>query len=209
MIEPPPGRLRALGILATAPVPGRVKPRLAEAVGPSTAAEVYWQVGRRVVSAVVGSGYRTTVWFRPAHEGRFVREWLDGVGRVDFRPQVAGSIAQRFAGVFARHFAEGAARVVLIGADCPAVDRRLVTQAFTALASHDVVLGPALDGGWYLLALRRAQPALFRGLGAPAGAFAAHFRARAQAHGLSCSVLQPLRHVDTADDARLLGLLNY
>lgn len=66
-----------------APIPGRIKVRLAEDVGPSAAAEVHWQIGRRIVSQVAGSGYRTTVWFTPPSEGSFIREWLEGLGRVD------------------------------------------------------------------------------------------------------------------------------
>ena len=145
--------MKALGVLVTAPIPGRVKPKLTAEVGPSTAAEVYWRVGRRVVEAVVGSGYRTIVWFTPAGEGPFVREWLDGVGRVEFRSQSGYAPATRVPTAVARLFAEGARPVVLVGTDFPGVDRRLVTQAFAVLGERDVVLGPAADGvltpPWY------------------------------------------------------------
>lgn len=204
-----PGELkvRALGIFAKAPIPGRVKTRLAEEVGASTAAEVYWQLGRRVVAAAAGSGHHTTVWFTPQGEGAFVREWLDGIGPVELRPQAGGSLGVRLASAFARHFAEGAERAVIIGTDCPGIDRRLITAAFRALGSFDVVLGPAVDGGYYLLGLREPQPALFRGIAWSTGAVAAQTRARAAELGLACHLLRPLRDVDRARDARVLGLL--
>lgn len=199
--------MRALGIFAKAPIPGRVKPRLTEEVGPSTAAEIYWQVGRHVVAAAAGAAHRTTVWYAPSHEGAFVREWLDGLGRVELRPQPSGTLGARLSHASSRHFAEGAERVVLIGTDCPGVDRRLITEAFTALAAFDVVLGPALDGGYYLLGLRNPQPSLFRDIPWDTAAVHAQTRARAMAAGLTLRLLRPLRDIDTARDARALGLL--
>lgn len=199
--------MRALGIFARAPIPGRVKRRLASGVGPLTAADVYERMGRGVVAAVVGSGYRTTVWFTPPGGGRFVREWLRDVGRVEFRPQAAGNLGTRLRRAFALHFAAGAGRVVMLGTDIPGIDRALIVEAFATLGSHDVVLGPALDGGYYLIGLRRAHPGLFRGVAWSTPAVLGQTRSRAGALGLSVRLLKPLRDVDTARDARLLGLL--
>jgi glycosyltransferase A (GT-A) superfamily protein (DUF2064 family) len=192
-----------------APIPGRVKLRLAEQVGPSAAAEVHWQVGRRVVARVVGPGYRTTVWFTPSSEGAFVREWLDGLGRVEWRAQAVGQLGERLAHAFARHFAEGARRVVLLAGDCPGVDRRLVAGAFAALSACDVVLGPTPSGGCYLLGLKAPQPALLRGLRGTAGGppLLPQARARARAAGLRLRLLRPLREVRSPQDARVHGLL--
>ncbi|MGH7529526.1 MAG: TIGR04282 family arsenosugar biosynthesis glycosyltransferase [Gemmatimonadales bacterium] len=194
-----------------APVPGRVKLRLADEIGPSGAAEVHWQIGRRIVAQIAASGFRTTIWYRPAGESRFVREWLDGLGRFDLRPQPPGRLGDRLARAFARHFVEGARRAVMIGTDCPGIDRRLVAEAFTALAAADVVLGPTGTGGCYLVALREPQPQLLRGLEAasPAlgSAFLQQLNRRAAAARLHVRLLRPLRPVYTATDARLAGLL--
>lgn len=199
--------MRCLGVFAQAPIPGRVQPRLAEDVGPSTAAEVHWQIGRRIVSQVAGSGYRTTVWFRPPSEGPFIREWLDGLGRVDLRPQAGGTLGDRLAHAFARHFADGARRTIILAGDCPGVDRRLVTEAFTALSACDVVLGPTPAGGCYLIGLNEPHPVLFRGLPGTAAAPLAQAKARAVGAGLRLRLLRPLREVRTVQDARVLGLL--
>lgn len=195
--------MRRLGIFLQAPLPGRVKSLLADEVGPSAASEVQWQIGRRIVSQVTSSGYRTTIWFAPPSEGAFVREWLDGVGRVDLRQQPSGNRGERVAHAFTRMFAEGAKRAVIIGSDCPGVSRRLVAEAFNALAACDVVLGPTSLGGWYLIGLNAPQPALFRALKSPLG----KARAQVQTLGLRLKTLRPLREVRTAHDARALGLL--
>lgn len=200
--------MRALGIFAQAPIPGRVKPRLAEDVGPSTAAELYWQVGRRVITSVAGSGYRTIIWFTPPTEGAFMREWLDGVGRVELRPQGGGVLGERLVQAFARHFAEGARRAVIVGTDCPGVERRHVTEAFAALDACDVVFGPTHAGGVYLIGLREPQPALFRGVQWSSAAVQAQIKVRAADARLAPHLLRPLREVETVQDARALGLLN-
>jgi len=87
------------------------------------------------------------------------------------------------------------------------VTRHLIHQAFTALGRRDVALGPALDGGYYLIGLAAPQAALFRGISWSTGTVAAQTRTRAHALGLSCHLLRPLRDVDTARDARAVGLL--
>src|SRR2546426_12766417 len=101
-------------------------------------------MGRRVVAATVGSGHRTTVWFTPPTEEAFVRQWLDGGGRLDLRAPVGPSLGARLAHAFGCHFAEGARRVVIIRPDCPRVDPRVVNARLPAPAPHDFLLGPAL-----------------------------------------------------------------
>jgi glycosyltransferase A (GT-A) superfamily protein (DUF2064 family) len=174
-------------------------------VGPSAAAEVQWQVGRRIVSQVAGSGYRTTVWFTPSSEGAFVREWLAGVGRIDFHTQPPGRVGERLSQAFGRLFHGGARRVVLVGGDCPGVDRRLVSEAFTALGGHDVVIGPTWSGRFYLVGLNEPRPALFRGLRGPRTLAAV--KSRSVGLGLRLRLLRPLREIRTLQDARVLGLL--
>ena len=197
----------ALGIFAQAPIPGRVKSRLTAEVGPSTAAEVYSRVGRQVVAAVLGPGYRTVVWYAPAGEAPFVREWLDGLGRFELRPQGGGTLGLRLAAAFQRHFRDGADRVVIVGTDCPGVDRRMILHAFAELGSADVDMGPTLDGGFYLFGLREPQARLFENVAWTSSSAAAQTRARAQALGLRLRTLRPLRDVDTERDARLVGFL--
>jgi len=203
-----PPSVRALGIFVKAPIPGRVKTRLAAAIGSADAATLYQRLGRRVVRAATGSGYRTTVWFTPAGRARRVREWLAGLGPIAFRPQRGAGLGARLIHAFAREFAAGAHRVVIVGSDCPQVDRQVIRTAFTALGSYDVVLGPALDGGYYLIGLSAPRPALFRAIAWSTTGVALETQGRAGALGLSCRVLRPLRDVDTVQDAHAMGLLN-
>ncbi len=198
---------RTLGVFAKAPVTGRVKTRLGAEIGAGKAAALYRRLGRQVVAASVGRGYRTVVWFAPPAAGGVVRHWLDGLGVSAFRAQSGRALGTRLAHAFARSFADGDGAVVIIGTDCPGLDRHIIAQAFAALRAHDVVLGPAWDGGYYLIGLRSLEPALFRGIPWSTPGVAHATRTRARDLGLSCRLLAPLRDVDTARDARVLGLL--
>jgi glycosyltransferase A (GT-A) superfamily protein (DUF2064 family) len=106
------------------------------------------------------------------------------------------------AAAFSSAFAGGAERVALVGTDVPALSRAEVEGAFERLERADVVMGPAHDGGYYLLALARPQPELFRGVPWGSDAVASATERRAEALGLSLARLPVLHDVDTADDLR-------
>jgi len=196
-----------LGVFVKAPVAGRVKTRLAAAVGPERAAELYRRLGRQVVSGAGSDAHQTAVWYAPRAGGRLVREWLDGLGVSRFHPQPGGDLGSRLRAAFARHFSEGARRVVIIGSDCPGLDRHVISEAFAALDHHDVVLGPARDGGYYLIGMQGLYEPLFQGMPWSSFAVLNETRAAARALGLTCHLLSPLRDVDTIADARALGLV--
>ena len=198
----------SLGVFAKTPVPGRVKTRLARDIGPAAAAAVYRRLGRQVVTAAVGSGYRTIVWFTPPAGRDAVRAWLDGLGAAAFCPQAGGNLGTRLVHAFGRAFAAGDDAVVIIGTDAPGVNRRIVAAAFRVLRVHDLVLGPSLDGGYYLIGLSAPQPGLFRAIPWSTKDVLRATEARARALGLTLRLLTPLRDVDSAQDARALGLLS-
>ena len=196
-----------LGVFAKAPVSGRVKTRLAQDIGPGAATAMYRRLGRQIVSAAVGRGYRTIVWFTPPGSRDAVRAWLDGLGVAGFSPQAGGNLGTRLAHAFGRSFAAGDGAVVIIGTDAPGVNRHIVAAAFRALRAHDLVLGPSLDGGYYLIGLSAPQPGLFRAIPWSTQDVLSTTQDRAQALGLSVRLLAPLRDVDNARDACALGLL--
>lgn len=198
---------RSLGVFAKAPIPGQVKTRLAREIGPSAAAALYRRLGRQIVSAAVGPGYHTVVWFTPPSRQAVVRDWLDGLGVTAFCPQAGGTLGTRLVHAFGRAFAAGDSAVVMIGTDAPGVNRHTVAEAFRALRACDLVLGPSLDGGYYLIGLKTPQPALFRAIPWSTAGVLRATEARAREQGLSHRLLTPLRDVDRAGDAMALGLL--
>ena len=107
---------------------------------------------------------------------------------------------------FARHFAEGDVPVLAIGADAPGVDADVIAAAVRALGTCDVVLGPATDGGYYLIGLNRPAPALFDGIAWSTSRVLRQTVAHCRASGLTVARLPPLRDVDSLVDLRVLGL---
>jgi rSAM/selenodomain-associated transferase 1 len=156
-------------------------------------------MGSRVVGAVRAlPACDTVVAFTPADGRPLLEAWLpDGVG---YEPQDDGDLGARMAAAIARAHGRGAGKVVVIGTDCPDLTADTVEEAFARLDTADVVLGPALDGGYYLVGVRRPTPEIFAGVPWSAADTLAVTLERARAAGLSVALLAPLRDVDTAAD---------
>lgn len=193
------GSGRTLLVFAKAPRPGTVKTRLAASVGDAEAVRIYRALGAGVVDSVRDVRGRTIVSFAPPDARREMEAWLGSEG-LEFHPQVAGDLGRRMAAAFDRAFADGAPQVCVVGTDAPGVDAELVDRAFTALRDHDVVVGPAADGGYYLLALDRPRPELFQGVPWSTPRVLPITRARIREMGLREHLLPELRDVDRLAD---------
>jgi hypothetical protein len=187
-------------VFAKNPEPGRVKTRLASAVGDDEAARIYRDMGRRVVDQLRRGPYRLVAVFDPPDAGDPVGRWL-GRDDLELRPQAVGDLGERLEAAFREAWRESD-RVLAVGTDAPAVDRALVEEALLRLASADVVLGPASDGGYYLIGLRRPAPELFRDIPWSTSEVLAATRARARELGMVESLLPTHSDVDTLEDWR-------
>jgi rSAM/selenodomain-associated transferase 1 len=105
---------------------------------------------------------------------------------------------------FRQAFADGYRQAVLVGTDVPLLGPEALAHAFAELEAHDLVLGPTLDGGYYLVGLKRHAPELFRHVPWSTPEVLAVTLARASACGISCRLLPRLRDVDTARDLQAL-----
>ena len=140
-----------LVLFAKYPVPGFAKTRLIPALGPEGAARVHRHLTQRTVATLLASGAPVEVRYAGATESA-MRDWLgDGVALVE---QVEGGLTERLID------ASRAAPHIFFGADTPDLGVETVHLAIAALADHDVVIGPAEDGGYYLIGMQVAQPGL-------------------------------------------------
>ncbi|MGD8727470.1 MAG: TIGR04282 family arsenosugar biosynthesis glycosyltransferase [Gemmatimonadales bacterium] len=188
-------------LFAKAPRPGFVKTRLARDVGDERALAVYRSVGERVVAAV--APYPLTVWYDPPDAEVEMRAWL---GAGDYRPQQGDDLGSRMLHAFRVHMAQGEAPVIAIGADTPDVTGATVAQASAMLEHADVAVGPALDGGYYLLGLNRLHASLFEGI--PWGTRDVLHITECRCRDLHLTVgqLGVLRDIDTVQDLEALGM---
>jgi len=197
---PPPARER-LVVLAKAPLYGLVKTRIAATLGPDVALAVYRRLAARTfieVAAAADHGVEAEARVTPDASAIDARTWVPP--RIRVRAQGTGDLGDRVRRAFDDAFAEGAERVVVIGTDCPAFTRRHAIEAFAALARADLVLGPATDGGYWLIGARRATPDVFEGVPWSTPGVLAATRERARAAGLRVFELETLADVDTAED---------
>jgi len=154
---------RALLIFAKQPVPGRVKTRLSPPLSPAEAAELYGcMLADTIGNYSSGNQCNTLLFFEltDGAEAFFRRTWP---GLPAF-PQQGEGLGDRLEHAFAAAFAMGFQVVAAIGSDSPDLPPRYVDDSFRLLeeGGTDVVFGPATDGGYYLLAMGRPHPGLFR-----------------------------------------------
>lgn len=186
-----------LVMMLKAPRAGWVKTRLAAALGPDGAVAAY----RELVTAVqrnLAAWPEVELRHAPDDAGAELIEWLQPGWSL--APQGGGDLGTRLTRTFVEHFAQGARRVVVIGADCPEVTAEDIAAALDALKVCDVVLGPALDGGYWLVGLRAPQPGLFQEIAWSTTEVLAQTEAKARAAGLSVRRLRALSDVDTFED---------
>ncbi len=182
-----------------APRPGFVKTRLAKGLGLETACQAY----RHMVDAVLermASFSEVELRFSPDDAEPEIRPWLRPAWTA--RPQGNGNLGQRMQAAFAETFAAGMDRVTLIGSDCPEITSGDVRQAWRELATHDVVLGPSTDGGYWLIGLKAPQPALFENVSWGSESVLAETLQRAKAAQLRIQILRILSDIDTASQWR-------
>jgi rSAM/selenodomain-associated transferase 1 len=181
-------------VLAKSPVAGRVKTRLCPPLTHDDAALVARAALRDTLRAA-----------RRAARGRVVLalegapgEWLDDLaGDFEVVAQRGDGLAARIAAAF--EAAGGPA--VLVGMDTPHVPSSLLAAAAQQLDRHDAVLGPCLDGGFWVVGARRPSPSLFLGVPMSRADTGRCQLARLRAHGLAVAMLPRQRDVDAIDDA--------
>lgn len=182
-----------------APHPGAVKSRLAASLDAPAAAAIYRTLITRTLTAL-----RTFTSVELRHTPDDAAVELQPLLRTGWRlrPQGPGDLGERLERAFSDAFREGARAAVVLGTDAPEIEARDLADAFRALEAADVVLGPALDGGYWLVGLRRSAPFLFHDMPWSTAEVARLTRERAQANHLAIRELRTLSDIDTLEDWR-------
>jgi rSAM/selenodomain-associated transferase 1 len=184
-------------VFVKAPRLGTVKTRIASTVGAARALEIY----QSLVGTVLGNLRaitRVELRYTPDDAGDEIQPWLQKGWTIE--RQGKGDLGERMHRAFTDSLEAGAKRVVIIGSDCPKVDEGDITKAFSALRQNDLVLGPATDGGYWLIGLRAAQKTLFDNMEWSTAKVAAETLSRAKGLEMKSHLLRELADVDTEDD---------
>ena len=193
------GSRRALVVIAKEPVAGAVKTRLAPSVGADAAARAAAAMLADTVAVITQVDAEPWVCFAPPDaRGRMARL----APGCELLAQVEGDLGDRLAACFAALLGGGAERVVVVGADTPHLPRATYQAAFALLERVDVVLGPAADGGYYLVGAKAALPELFVGVPMGTGTVLQVTIQRAIRRRLRVGTVPMLRDLDRLEDLR-------
>ena len=191
---------RGLIVFAREPLPGAVKTRLAAAVGDQAAAELYELMLRDTLeNSLQLSDIETVVFF--ACEEKSLPNLTERY-RCNSRRQISGSLGQRMQAAFEEMFTAGCEICCIIGSDAPDLPLAYIRDAFQLLAmlQADIVIGPSLDGGYYLLGLRQVWPQLFVNISWSTADVLEQSLSAAQVLGLETSLLPEWQDIDTIED---------
>ena len=181
-------------VFVKAPRPGFVKTRLAIVIGDEAACKAYRQLTETVL-AKLASLPNVEIRFNPDDAKDEIKSWL----RKDWgaKPQREGDLGQRMHRAFKE--ADGAA--IIIGSDCPYLETSDLQAASDTLQTHDAVIGPAADGGFWLIGLvRPPYPAIFEGVHWSTHTALKETLANAELMNLSFQLLRELIDVDTVEE---------
>jgi rSAM/selenodomain-associated transferase 1 len=190
---------RALVVIAKEPVPGAVKTRLAPSLGADGAARAAAAMLADTLAVMAQVDAEPWVCFAPPGAHARMARLAPGCRLL---AQVEGDLGDRLAACFAALLDGGAERVVIAAADTPHVPRATYQAAFALLDQADVVLGPTVDGGYYLVGAKTALPELFVGVPMGTDAVLQMTIQRAVQRGLRVATLPMLRDLDRLEDLR-------
>ncbi len=187
-------------VLFKNPIEGKVKTRLGATIGDEKALMVYLELLEhtfKVARAVQGT-------YLHLFFSDFIDSRLQHIGAEDeLYLQVKGSLGEKINHAFETVHQEGD-KTIIIGSDCPGISTDLIQQAFTVLDNFSIVLGPAEDGGYYLLGLNEKDSSLFEGISWSTDQVLKQTYQKAIQAEKSVKLLISLSDIDTEDDLHLL-----
>ena len=191
---------RCVLVFVKAPETGRVKTRLVGRLDAADAVNLYKCFTADILETLKNCGYPVVVCYHPPAAEKRVVQWL-GNDYV-YQPQQGIDLGERMARAFSQTFARGHRAAVLIGSDFPDLPGAIIQEAFSALARSEAVIGPASDGGYYLIGFRWDGyfPEMFRSMGWGTPGVFRETMDRFDAHGCGVHVLPEWQDIDEYAD---------
>lgn len=142
------------------PQEGFVKTRLAREIGKKNASKLYRLFVETILARIKDKSFTRVIFYTPISKRNEIKRWLGE--DLALYPQKGKDLGGRLSGAFRIVFKSGAKRVVVIGTDSPALNKKLILGAFKKLKETQCVLGPAFDGGYYLVGLTSFYEEIFQ-----------------------------------------------
>ena len=186
------------------PEKGKVKSRLAHHMDEDLVLRLYENMVLDTIDMLTRGRFPFQVFFTPAGARDKMVKWLGH--EHPLVPQAGDDLGDRMEGAFASVFAGELDEAILIGSDIPGLTTEVIGEAFNALLTNDAVIGPADDGGYYLIGFRKTlfEPAIFHDMAWSTGTVFCETMAKLHEASLKVHVLPELTDVDTVEDLRTL-----
>ncbi|HTG01053.1 MAG TPA: TIGR04282 family arsenosugar biosynthesis glycosyltransferase [Nitrospirota bacterium] len=187
-------------LFVKAPEKGQVKTRLAADIGGDSALRLYECLVLDSVEILKRSGIPFRICYSPPEALDKLQNWL---GRdIVFLPQSGADVGERMERAFIHLFQEGMQRVIIIGSDILGLCNEMLEHALHELDSHDTIIGPALDGGYYLIGFTEKgfERAVFQNMTWSTDTVFEETMRRLAKSGHKVSVLPQLRDIDRKED---------
>ncbi|MDR9419835.1 TIGR04282 family arsenosugar biosynthesis glycosyltransferase [Gracilimonas sp.] len=179
------------------PEQGKVKTRLAASIGDEEALSVYKKLLAHTAAIAQEVNCDREVWY-----SRFIPEndmWRDE--HFNKKTQVGDNLGSRMSKAFEKTFqSEQYNKAIIIGSDCAELTAEIIQEAFNKLSSTDFVIGPAVDGGYYLLGMKTFRPKVFEEIEWSTGSVFESTVQKIKEMGASYAELEKLNDVDTIED---------
>ena len=187
------------------PEKGKVKTRLASAIGDEMAVKLYRRFMLEMLSTLNRGTFLFYLCFYPVDALESLRKWL-GEDYL-YMSQQGADLGERMRNGFTEAFTMNFKRVVLIGSDIPDLPLEFIEEAFTSLKEKHVVIGPSLDGGYYLIGFndKKFSPQVFKRIPWSKERVFEETMKILNKEGLTIHTLKPLRDIDTIEDLRNLS----
>ncbi|MCB0515582.1 MAG: TIGR04282 family arsenosugar biosynthesis glycosyltransferase [Chitinophagales bacterium] len=186
----------ALLIFVKNAVAGKVKTRLAQSIGNEAALEIYLQLLEITASQTKLLAADKLVWYS---EKITVGDVFDEAYFMK-KVQNGNDLGEKMENAFVHAFAEGYENVVIVGSDCAEISKSVLEEAFVQLEKYDVVMGPAEDGGYYLLGMKKNLPFLFKNIPWSTSKVAEISQRLLRQNSVSYTCLSSLPDIDTLED---------
>jgi len=186
------------------PEKGKVKTRVASAIGDKMAMKLYRRFLLEMLSTLNKGTFLFYLCFHPENSLNDLKDWLGD--HYLYTPQMGENIGQRMKNGFVEAFSMNFKRVVLIGSDIPDLPLEFIEEAFNSLGEKDAVIGPSLDGGYYLIGFRDKtfSPQVFDGIPWSTEKVFEETMKVLEKERLMVHILKPLKDIDTIEDLRNL-----
>ena len=184
------------------PVAGKVKTRLANSIGDKKALEVYMHLLELTRKVAEGVDCTRHLFYSDKIDSD---DW--SLGQFNKHLQSGNDLGEKMKNAVHHILTLGAKRVIIIGSDCPEITSKIVEEAFATLKEKNVCIGPAKDGGYYLLGMRELYSTLFEEKQWSTGSVFEDTLVNLMKNRLSYACLPPLSDVDTISDLHLVRRL--